>query len=408
MPESGRLRRRRSGRVLAGVSGGVAEHLGASVFWVRAVFVVLAALGGSGILAYGLLWMFVPQSSGNEPEPTPKERQQGFGMLVLGVGLAVTITSVGTGAVWFVGPLGVVLVGAAVVWREADESQRGRWRQGARIGVAEVMVGGGGRAAVLRIVIGVGLAVVGLGLFLGGNATLDEMRFALLAVLTTLVGVAVLTVPWWVRLVRDLNVERAGRIRSQERAEIASHLHDSVLQTLALIQKQSGDSREVWRLARGQERELRHWLYGSQGHGRSDDERGDGAATSSRTLSEELGRVCGEVEDTFAITAQHVVVSDCDVDEPIAAMLAAAREALVNAAKHAGVDEVSVYGEVTDDAVEVFVRDRGAGFDPERVAVDRHGLADSIRGRMERNGGSARVRTAPGAGTEIQLAVPRH
>ncbi|WP_374727489.1 ATP-binding protein [Haloactinomyces albus] len=425
LPESARLRRQRSGRLVAGVAAGVAEHLGVPVLWVRAVFAALAAFGGAGIVAYGLLWVFVPQRSDADRPLSSRERQQGLGLLVLGIGLAVAVVSFGALPPWLAGPLAVTLIGAAVVWREADESQRRRWRQGARSGMAGAMLGGGGRFAAVRVLAGVCLVVAGIVVFLASSATVSALQFALLAVLATLVGVAVITVPWWVRLVRDLNVERASRIRSQERAEIAAHLHDSVLQTLALIQKQAESSREVRRLARGQERELRHWLYGSGGTGRAPSGRGEagqavvdrmGAARGeggspavhrNSALSDELARICGEVEDTFAITVQQVVVGDCALDEASAAMLAAAREAIVNAAKHAGVGEVSVYAEVQQECVEVFVRDRGAGFDPENVPDDRHGLADSIRGRMERNGGRVRLRTASGAGTEVQLEMPR-
>jgi signal transduction histidine kinase len=217
------------------------------------------------------------------------------------------------------------------------------------------------------------------------------------------VGVAVLTVPFWLRMMRDLGDERRVRIRTQERAEIAAHLHDSVLQTLALIQKQSESPREVARLARGQERELRGWLYGPSGYGTPATK---AEAPTGGRLSEALAKACGEVEDSFAISVQQVVVGDADLDEQLLSLVQAAREAIVNAAKHAGVEEVSVYGEVEASSVTVFVRDRGKGFDPEVVPEDRHGLADSIRGRMERNGGSCRLRTAPGEGTEVQLEMP--
>jgi signal transduction histidine kinase len=398
-PPSAPLRRQRAGRMVAGVSVGIAEHLGVRVLWVRATFAALAAFGGAGVAAYGLLWIFVPQQAGTQRPTSVRERQQGFGLILLGVGLAAGFGSIGGLPSWLTGALGVALVGSAVVWREADESQRRRWRQGARSGVVGALLDGGGRAAMVRVLAGVALVIVGIGVFLAGNATVSGLQLALLSAFTALVGAAVLTIPWWLRLLRDFNAERAARIRSQERAEIASHLHDSVLQTLALIQKQADASREIRRLARGQERELRTWLYGTDGYGRAD--------ATRKTLTAELARACGEVEDAFAIEVRHVAVGDCDLDESLVALLAAAREAVVNAAKHAGVDEVSVYAEVTADRVEVYVRDRGVGFDPDSVPHDRHGVADSIRGRMERNGGRVRMRTAPGSGTEVQLEMPR-
>ncbi|MGW1676912.1 ATP-binding protein [Saccharopolyspora sp. NPDC002376] len=398
------LRRRRSGRLVAGVASGVAEHLGVPVLWVRCGFAVLAVCGGAGILAYGLLWVFVPQSTGVEKPVSHRERQQGFGVMLLCLGAMVAIGGLVSMPNWLSAPFVVVLVGAAVVWREADESQRRRWRQGARTNVVGALLGGGGRAAMIRVLAGAALVVVGIAVLLAGSASMDEVRFALLAVGATLVGVAVLTVPWWVRLVRDLNIERASRIRSQERAEIAAHLHDSVLQTLALIQKQADSEREVRRLARGQERELRNWLYGPDGYG---SQRQAVEEAPAATFSAELTRICGEVEDTFAIKVQQVVVGDCDVDERLSAQLAAAREAIVNAAKHAGVPEVSVYAEVEAEQVSVFVRDRGKGFDQDSVPDDRHGLANSIRGRMLRHGGKVKVRTSLGEGTEVQMGMPR-
>ncbi|HEX6345733.1 PspC domain-containing protein [Umezawaea sp.] len=391
------VRRRRNGRVVAGVAGGVADHLGVEVFWVRAVFAALTALNGVGVIAYGLLWVFVPQRTADaegEPPLKPGERQQAIGLLALGLGAAVVVTLL-TGAVsgWIVGPLAVALVGAAVVWREADEAQRRRWRDGARSGV----FGKSGRSTLIRIAAGVALVALGIGVLVVTTYQLDQIQFTLVAVLATLAGVALLTVPLWIKLVNDLGEERSARIRTEERAEIAAHLHDSVLQTLALIQKQAEAPREVRRLARGQERQLRDWLYGR--------DVGDTARPS--TVSAAIALASGEVEDTFAVSVQQVVVGDCPLDHNLLAVVQAAREAMVNAAKHAGVAEISVYGEVEEDSVHVFVRDRGKGFDPESVPEDRHGLADSIRGRMVRHGGEAKLRTSPGEGTEVHLEMPR-
>jgi signal transduction histidine kinase len=297
--------------------------------------------------------------------------------------------------------LGVALVGAGVVWREADTGQRTRWRSGAGL------VFGGGRMALLRVLAGIALVTSGIAVFLLNQGNLGQARFALLAAAATLVGVAVLTVPWWLRLMRALGEERRARIRTEERAEIAAHLHDSVLQTLALIQQQSDSAREVRRLARGQERELRAWLYGAQGYGGVAQARTNGAGAAVPAFAAALHAAAGEVEDTYAVSMQVVVVGDCALEEPLPSLVKSSREAMVNAAKHAGVSEVSVYAEVEPGQVHVFVRDRGAGFDPAAVAADRHGLADSIHGRMERHGGTVSLRTAPGEGTEVQLAITR-
>jgi len=214
-----------------------------------------------------------------------------------------------------------------------------------------------------------------------------------LAVVMTVIGLALLTGPWWIRMVSDLGEERSERIRSQERAELAAHLHDSVLQTLALIQRNATSPREVTRLARGQERELRTLLYG--------------ARVASGPLSEALRSAAGEVEDSYAIKVDVVVVGDALLTDRLGALVAACREALVNAAKHAGVDAVSLYAEVEDGACLCFVRDRGSGFDPAAVDPDRQGLRGSIIGRVERHGGQVSVRSSPGAGTEVEIRMPK-
>ncbi|WP_252436616.1 ATP-binding protein [Pseudonocardia humida] len=392
------LQRRRSGRFIAGAAGGVADHLGVNVLWVRAVLVALLLLNGTGLVAYALLWIFIrqePTESGRVMERN--ERQQALGLMALAVAVGLAGAALDNSVVsWIAGPLGVTAVGAAVVWQEADQSQRRRWAAGARSGVLA-----GGRPW-LRVLSGAVFVAAGIAVFLIGNLELGQVQFAVLAVVATLVGVAVITVPWWLRLVRDLGEERRQRIIEAERAEIAAHLHDSVLQTLALIQRQSDQPREVQRLARGQERELRSWLYGPAGYGRASmSEPGKAAG-----LAEAVTTAAAEVEDTYAIDVRPVVVGDHPLDDDLRAVVLAAREAMVNAAKHAGVAEISVYVEVEEGEAHVFVRDRGVGFDPGAVSADRHGLADSVHARMERHGGTVRLRSAPGEGTEVHLSMP--
>ena len=216
----------------------------------------------------------------------------------------------------------------------------------------------------------------------------------ILAVLVVVVALTLILAPWWLRLVRGLTAERAERIRSQERAELAAHLHDSVLQTLALVQKRAGDPRAVANLARRQERELRAWLDG----GRPD---------PGESLASALEAAAAEVEETHGVPIDVVAVGDAPVDERATALVAAAREALVNAAKFAGGAPVQLYAEVGEDRTEVFVRDRGPGFDPAAVPDDRRGLRESIYGRMDRHGGRAVVHSSPGAGTEVELVIER-
>ena len=380
-----RLVRRDGGRVIAGVAGGIADHLGVDVFRVRVVFVVLAALAGAGVMAYGLLWFFCPPGNDTEPPP-PGVRRQSWGLALIGlVAMAVVgFSASGTPAAYLV-PFVFIAIGASLVWREFDTS-----RTAPRTPLLTWTRLAGG----VVLVIG-GLVVV----VLAGTRSFGGLSTTILAVAATLIGVVLLTVPLWMRMWRALNEERAARIRNAEREEIASHLHDSVLQTLALIQKQANRPEEVARLARSQERELRTWLFGDP-------------AQRSGSLAAALQSVGAGVEDAYGIEVEVVTVGDLRPDgngdgKRWSAVVGATREALVNAAKHSGERTVDVYCEITDDEVEVFVRDRGTGFDPATIADDRQGIARSIRARIERAGGTVRIDSVPGRGTNVRLVMPR-
>jgi signal transduction histidine kinase len=250
----------------------------------------------------------------------------------------------------------------------------------------------------LRIAVGAVLLVAGIGTFLATYEAFSAVGQVGIAALATALGVAVVFGPWIVRLVRQLGDERRERIRSEERADMAAHLHDSVLQTLALIQRHAESPRSARSLARRQERELRAWLY--------DDRRRAEAGGRPATLATALDRMADEVEgDHGGVDVDVVVVGDCPLDPGVDAMVNAMREAVVNAAKHSGAPEVSVYAEVAGGRVEAFVRDRGRGFDPATVDGDRQGIARSIVWRMARHGGRAHVQSAPGEGTEVTLEI---
>ena len=368
-----------SGRALGGVAAGVAEHLGLSRLVVRLAFVLLALCGGAGVVMYGALWVLLPQ--GDVPwHRTGDDRVQLLALGALGIGGALLLLAIGFWSPALL-PLGLVGGGVALVWRQADAAQRARWRTV-------------GTRGPLAVVVGAALVAVGVVGFLVSRGELQQAREGLLSTVVVVVGLALLTGPWWFGMASDLREERRQRIRVQERAEVAAHVHDSVLQTLALIRKAADDPREVNRLARTQERELRGWLYAP-------------TAAADVALAGSLEQAAAEVEEAHGVAVEVVVVGDCPTTPALVALVAAAREALVNAAKHAGVSTVSVYAEVTDDTVEVFVRDRGCGFDPAQVPDDRYGLAQSVVGRMERHGGRAVVRSRPGEGTEVRLEVPR-
>jgi signal transduction histidine kinase len=214
-----------------------------------------------------------------------------------------------------------------------------------------------------------------------------------------LVGAALLLGPWWLGIARDLAEERRARIRAEERAEMAARVHDSVLQTLAMIQRRADQPQQVIQMARAQERELRAWLFDGRAPGSLDGE--------DMTLASGIRLIQQEVEAQHGVPVEAVTVGDCDLDDDLRTLLAAAREATVNAAKWSGADVVSLFAEVEPGEVSLFVRDRGRGFDTDAVPEDRKGLAESVHGRMTRHGGSASVRSTPGQGTEVSLTMPR-
>ncbi len=379
-PTPGRppLVRPSSGRMLAGVAAGTAAHLRTDPLLVRAVFLALAVTG-VGLVVYPVLWFFMPLGEA-APEVAPEpSRRQTLAMVLLGLGALVLVTNLATwGDSAFITPLLLVGGGLAVIWRQLDTD-----RTLTRPGVRWVLAGG----AVL--------AAIGVVLLLATTGQLANARNGFVATVVILVGLVLATAPFWRRLLDSREVERTARIRSEERAAVAAHLHDSVLQTLALIQRHAGDQQAVARLARSQERELRSWLYEPA------------KVTGGGTWASLVSQMVAEVEADHELTVDPVVVGDAPLDDALAALGAATREALVNAAKHAGVTSVDLYTEVTAQQVSVFVRDRGTGFDPATVPPDRRGLRDSVTGRLTRLGGTAVVRSAPGEGTEVELCLPR-
>jgi signal transduction histidine kinase len=289
----------------------------------------------------------------------------------------------------YIWPFLVAGLGVAVVWRQADDARWARW----------FSIGESKRSsAVMRLSAGVALVVAGVVGFLVVSGSLGDWAKVAQAVLAVLAGALLLGGPYLLRMWQDLSTERRERIRAQERAEVAAHIHDSVLHTLTLILRNADDAKEVSRLARAQERDLRQWLYRPSGPEESG---------TPDTLAESLRTVAAEVEDLHGIPVEVICVGDCPMDEKLAAQLQAAREALVNAAKYGGGEPVSVYAEVEGNTVWVFVRDRGPGFDLSSVPEDRMGVRGSIIGRMQRHGGHARVRPAPAGGTEVELEMER-
>ncbi|WP_407653552.1 PspC domain-containing protein [Actinoplanes oblitus] len=399
-PPPRRLYRPREHRIVAGVAAGLARHLGVPVLAVRISLVVLLGFNALGLLLYAAYWAVLPQEARNDERPARRD----FAALVpfAAIGLGVVLLQalvfgdqVATTVGWMIA---VVAVGAGVIWHQSDPSRREQWTDAnGKSGWMAAIVGETDRRSfMLRFVGGgvlVAIGVIGVVAIYSPAGSLSSVLNGMIFALVGLLGVGVVVAPLVWRTFGQLRAEREGRIREQERAEVAAMIHDQVLHTLALIQRNSADIKEVQRLARGQERSLRNWLYKP-------------TASPTERFSAALEQAAAEVEDTYAISVETVVVGDTQCDERVAALVAAAREALVNAARHAGVQTVSLYAEVEPDELSVFVRDRGTGFDLSGVAETRHGVRGSIIGRMQRHGGRAEIRSAAGNGTEVRLTLP--
>jgi phage shock protein PspC (stress-responsive transcriptional regulator) len=402
-PAPAPARREPARAVVAGVCARLGERLGIDPLILRIGFLATAALGGIGIAVYALCWAAMPGTGRFALRGRRQTVQIMLGSVLLVLAALFLLRAwglwVGDVVVW---PLLLASGGAALIWRESQgaemvappppppaggaEPDRRRTPPRLRLHLE--------RPAQGVVWLGVAL-VVGAGLvFLWLTGALVAARDVVLAVLVVLIALALLLAPWWLRLARGLTAEREARIRSQERAEVAAHLHDSVLQTLALMQKRADDPREVAALARRQERELRAWLNA-----------GTRRRAAERSFAAALEHAVAEIEDAHGVPVDVVAVGDRTLDDRTEALVAATREAVLNAVKFAPDAPITVYAEVEGERVEVFVRDRGPGFDPARVPADRRGLRESVLGRMERHGGRAAIHSTPGLGTEVELVV---
>jgi len=416
------LRRDTRRGIVGGVLAGVGARIGLDLVVLRIAFVIATlASGGLALLAYVVAWAALPPADGESAALVRLDRLPRVGgdwRVAAGVGL-LTLSALLTFReldIWWsdalVWPLVLASFGAALLWgrfrttgaarQPAPQSWAG-WEASAPAAAAGAAASTPDARSASRLadlyggVFGV-LFVVGAALlFLSWNHILGGLRDAALTAVVVVVALALILAPFLWRLGRNLAAERAERIRSQERAQLAAHLHDSVLQTLTLMQKRADDPREIAALARRQERELRDWLAGE-----------DRRATEGKSLAAALRSAAEEVEDDHRVAVELVVVGDCELDEHAEAVLGAAREALLNAAKHAAEPgPIRVYAEIEDARIEAFVRDHGPGFDLAAVPRDRRGVRESIVARMERAGGRAEVRSIAGGGTEVGLTIGR-
>ena len=412
--ERGPLRRDPATGVVGGVIAGLAKRFAVDPLPLRIVLIALVVfIGGAILIAYALAWALIPDPDGSSGISLPRLARGGGRRWQLGAGVALLVLAAllvfrelgiwwSDGLVW---PLVLLAGGLSLLWtpsrradavpdepplaslrapdptaeRDAEERRRGS-------SLASLYRGGFG----IALVLGAALLV------LSANDALGAARDVTFTAVVSIIALGLILLPFIWRLGRNLADERAARIRSQERAEVAAHLHDSVLQTLALVQSRADDPREVSALARRQERELRAWLAGEQG-----------ADAAARSFAAAIRSAAEEVEDSQRVRIDVVAVGDCDLDPATDAVVAAAREAMTNAAKFAADGPITLYAEAGDGRVEAFVRDRGPGFDPGAVPADRRGVSESIVGRMHRHGGDASIVSLPGGGTEVALTLKR-
>lgn len=380
-----RMMRPMEGRLLGGVAQGLATQLSLDPVVIRLMFVLLSVVDGVGMVAYAVLWMITPRQP-HEGQPPQRDWSQLAAFSAIGVALFAFgwLTGASQGGIGML-PFAVGGIGALILWQQADPERRKSWVRGATSSIRKNRV---------RTLLGVALVVVGAVGFLYAQGELAQARPGLLFTVVVVGGLAVIAAPWLAGLWKELQLERRERIRQEERAEVAAMVHDSVLHTLTLIQRVAHDPREVSRLARSQERELRNWLY-------------QPAQDADATVAAAVRRIAAEEEDAHGVPIEVVCVGDIALDPAgkLAAMLKASRQAMVNAAKYSESPSISVYAEVEGEEVTIFVKDRGKGFDLDAVPLDRMGIRESIIGRMERHGGAARIRTSVGDGTEVMLTM---
>ncbi len=373
-------------RLLSGVSGAVATELGVDIFLVRLAWIVLFATGGWGALIYVALWgllSWTDYTNRSSQNPflakgrTTSRRLVGFALVVIGLaGIFSGLVGLDQAILW---PAALMTVGLLLSWRRFDPR------------VANRSLGAHPMAQAIG---GLVIATVGAALLVFSSVGVNTAAAVLYFIIFVLAVVVLATSPWWWRFLQNLDRERQAKAASDERAVVAAHLHDSVLQTLSLIQRNSDDPRVMLNLARRQERELRNWLDP------------DRASRLGGSVRGHLDAMASEIEELYGTPVEVVVVGDVLVEDAIGQTLAAAREAVVNAAKHSGADQVDVYVEISETRVEMFVRDRGIGFDPKSIQSDRRGIRDSINARMARVGGTALISSSAGGGTEVELSLP--
>ena len=400
---AGPLRRAREDRLIGGVAAAIAGRIGRDVTMVRIILVVAAVLSwGFFAAAYVVAWLLIPMAGARQSlAGRALADRRGLALVAAFWSVLIVLGALASAfqAGWLgslLWPLAIVGAGLILIWRNAPDDEHAIMRHQVRP-LLGLTTGSRRTGLILRLTVAVILLAGGIAALQSAHENAALLR-PLAGVALLISAVVVLLGPWWLRIARDLVVERQARVRAEERADIAARVHDSVLQTLALIQRRADQPQQVVALARAQERELRSWLF---------DGRPPGSIDEAMTLAGGVRLIQQEVEAQHGVAVEIVMVGDCPLDDDLAALLAAAREATVNSVKWSGAGVVSLFAEVEPTEVSVFVRDRGKGFDPATVPADRKGLAESVRARMARRGGHATIRSAPGEGTEVSLTMPR-
>jgi signal transduction histidine kinase/phage shock protein PspC (stress-responsive transcriptional regulator) len=369
--------------MLAGVAGGISEATGVSPIYIRAGFVSLSMAGGVGLILYILLALVVPDDPmmDSDESAQPATKPQVIGMALMFIAVMLFLQAIG---LWFgvvVWPTTLVVFGLAI----AIETSGINYERSLE-GVTS------GRRSWWLVIAGLAMMVAGLVVVLRSLDRLRSVGVLAIALVVAFGGFVIVAGPWLWSLIEDLRTERRARIRSEEKAEVAAHLHDSVLQTLALIQR-TDDPKKMVTLARSQERDLRSWLFDDAN---ADADSIEGALTSAAT----------KVEAVHDVPVSVVVVGEAVLSaERQEALIAAATEAMMNAAKHSGASKISVYAEMIGGSVDVYVSDQGHGFDCDNVNKDRRGIRESIEARMKRNDGTAMIESIAGEGTEVHLTM---
>lgn len=391
--------------ILGGVCGGLAIRLGVKERTVRILFSLLALVAGLGILLYMVLWLTKPRSGEDEAighRLLGRGRELHrvlIGLIAIVACAFILITLFAPNFGVFTWPLMLSIIAMIGVWRGASNDERHHleelFKSAPVIGAPATRTR---KALWLRVILGVMLVFIGLRTLRHVRGFWGGTTPVFFGIIILVAGVLVLLAPWWLATLNDLSDERRTRVRVEERANVAAHLHDSVLQTLTLIERAAGDETAVTRLARNQERELRQWLF---------DPDHDKSGVDGGTFTSQLHALEGEIENDYGVKIELVVVGDCAANADVLALVAAGREAAINAARWSDATSISIFAEVEPHTVELFVRDRGKGFDVDAVPHDRQGIALSIRQRMLQHGGTAFLKSAFDVGTEVQLTLPR-